>query len=89
MAVYTRQHHKKSRLIDILLKIYDDHIVLDFRSLGTPFNPLESTDTDIAENVMLLQKLASEIEYEYVMGMNSTRIKINKQRFTAKERSNA
>lgn len=76
MAVYTRNHHKKNDYIDILARLYEDRIEIDFRSLGNSFNPLVVSDGDIAENIQLLNGIASKLEYTYIMGMNCSRITI-------------
>ena len=76
MAVYTRNHHKKNDYIDILARLYEDRIEIDFRSLGNSFNPLVVSDGDITENIQLLNGIASKLEYTYIMGMNCSRITI-------------
>ena len=58
------------------MRLYKGDITIDFRSLGAVFNPLEDTAEDSLENVRLLRGIASSIENEYTLGMNSTRIVI-------------
>lgn len=74
MVVYTRNHHKGHFDIDVLLNITSDNIYLDFRSDTTPFNPVTMDEKDNEENYKVLKSLAGEIEYSYLLGMNSTRI---------------
>lgn len=62
--------------MDILLRLSQGHVEIDFRSLGEAFNPLVDDDIDMKENVKLLRSIASKIENEYILGMNSTRIVI-------------
>ena len=76
MAVYTRTHRKDTGDIDITLRIGKGDMVIDFRSAGAPFDPTKATDEDLEENVMMLSAVASDIAYDYIMGMNSTRITV-------------
>ena len=76
MAVYTRNRLNKSDYMDILARLYADKIEIDFRTLGNSFNPLVAVPEDMAENIKLLQGIASNLEYDYIMGMNCTRITI-------------
>ena len=76
MAVYTRNRLNKGDYMDILARLYADKIEIDFRTLGNSFNPLVAMPDDIAENIKLLQGIASKLEYDYIMGMNCTRITI-------------
>ena len=78
MSVYTRLHNNKTAFIDILTRVTDSAVTLDFRSEGLPFNPLAETDSDYPENLLLLRKMSSEIAYDYILGMNSTRIRIDR-----------
>ena len=74
MAVYTSNHVNSQLPIDILARMYDDRIEIDFRSSGSSFNPLSDTDNDDMLNLRLLRNLAASLEYDYIMGMNSTKI---------------
>jgi len=76
MAVYTKNHMSRNDYMDILARLYKDHIEIEFRTLGSTFNPLEITETDVAENIKLLQGISSNIEYNYIMGMNCTQLSI-------------
>ena len=75
-AVYTRNRLNKNDYMDILARLYADKIEIDFRTLGNSFNPLAAVPEDIAENIRLLNGIASKLEYDYIMGMNCTRITI-------------
>jgi len=79
MAVYTSNHRKDTGDIDLMLRITGDAFTINFRSIGMPFNPTVRTEEDYAENIVMLQKVASDISYDYIMGMNNTRIIINRQ----------
>ncbi|MCR4806397.1 MAG: hypothetical protein K5857_01855 [Lachnospiraceae bacterium] len=76
MAVYTRTHRKDTGDIDIMLRIGGEDMIIDFRSIGAPFDPTMATDEDSEENILMLSAMASDIAYDYIMGMNSTRIKV-------------
>ena len=74
MAVYAANRKDQNRYIDILARIYKGDVEIDFRSLGPFFDPFEDVDTDMIENIRMLRGIASKIENEYILGMNSTRI---------------
>ena len=74
MAIYSKRHHRITENCDVLIHIYDDRIEIDFRSLGDSCNPLEDTELDEHCNLTYLRKISSSIEYDYIMGMNSTHI---------------
>lgn len=78
MAVYTRLHRKKTGKIDVLTRIFEKEIVVDFRSEGTPFNPLAQSEEDNEANIKILNKIPSDISYDYILGMNSTRFTVAK-----------
>lgn len=80
MAVYTKNRMRKADYLDILAKLYQDRVEIDFRSLGKPFDPRTTTPADITENMMLLQTAASTMEYHYIMGMNCTKITVFKNK---------
>ena len=74
IAVYASNKKRQSSHVDILVRLSQGNVVIDFRSLGELFNPLADDDSDIQENVRLLRGIASDIENEYLLGMNCTRI---------------
>ena len=76
MAVYVAGKKDQKSYMDILVRIYKGSIEIDFRSLGTVFDPLADADEDCTENVRLLRGIATSIENEYTLGMNATRIVI-------------
>ena len=76
MAVYITKKKDHNAYMDIMVRLYKGNVVIDFRSLGRPFNPLLDTEEDNWENVDVLRGIASEIVNEYTLGMNSTRIVI-------------
>ncbi len=78
MAVYTRQHRTDEGDIDITLRLTEREITINFRSIGTPFDPTTGKEGDIPENILMLKSMASRISYDYIMGMNSTQILIER-----------
>ena len=79
IAVNAAARKDQSTYVDVLVRIYDGHIVIDFRSLGKPYDPIAEDDTTMMENVAILRSVAKNIENEYLMGMNSTRITLEGQ----------
>ncbi len=79
MAVYTQNHRNDNGDIDLMLRIRESELTLNFRSIGNPFDPMHRTDDDMPENIILLQKAASSLSYDYIMGMNNTQLVIERQ----------
>ena len=79
MAVYITGKKDHVAYMDILVRKHRGNVIIDFRSLGHSFNPLMDSDEDSSENVRMLRGIASSIETEYTLGMNSTRIVIKKK----------
>ena len=76
MSVYTARQNSYSKIenLDILLKIYPDHVLIDFTSIGRPFDT--SMASEEYSNMEVLRKTAHDMEYNYILGMNRTRIKV-------------
>ena len=74
LALYVSNKKKQSSHIDILVRLSQGNVEIDFRSLGELFNPLVDTEGDIKENIQLLRSISSSIVNDYMMGMNCTRI---------------
>ena len=74
MSVYSSEQSKTNRIdyLDILLKIYPEHILIDFRSIGMPFDT--SATTEKYSNMEILKKIVTNMEYNYILGMNQTRL---------------
>ena len=63
--------------IDIITEIYPDQAMINFRSLGKPLDLLHAaTAEEEASNLSVLKKLASSVDYDYVLGMNQSRVTI-------------
>lgn len=74
MAVYITGKSDRKAYMDILVRLHRGNVIIDFRTLGSAFDPLSDAGEDNWENVRLLRGVASSIENEYMLGMNSTRI---------------
>ncbi len=79
MVLFTRENAKQADYMDVIARQYPDRVEIDFRSLGTPVNPLlpsDGADDDPANeqvlHLKLLRTMADQLDYEYVMGMNCT-----------------
>ncbi|MBQ7583085.1 MAG: hypothetical protein IJT24_00605, partial [Lachnospiraceae bacterium] len=79
MGIYTMNLKDKSLLdeFDLLLKIYEDKVIMDIRSIGKPFD-ITSSPAEEYSGIDVLRKIAGSIDYAYVTGMNQTRIKIKR-----------
>ena len=80
MAVYITERKDRRAYMDILVRLHKGSVMIDFRSLGSAFDPLADTEEDDWANVRLLRGIASSIGNDYTLGMNSTRIVINGQK---------
>lgn len=80
LVLFTRENSGKSDYMDVIARQYPDRVAIDFRSLGTPVNPLLPMDENGEDgspdgqilHLKLLRKMADRLDYEYVMGMNCT-----------------
>ncbi|WP_425438406.1 ATP-binding protein [Methanobacterium petrolearium] len=66
--------------IDITARIEDKKITMAFKDSGVEFNPANflPEEKDSFENIAVLQKMADDISYARVIGLNSTVISIKK-----------
>jgi anti-sigma regulatory factor (Ser/Thr protein kinase) len=81
MAVNTiKFNNNEIECIDILSKIEDDEITIAFKDPGKEFNPSTYTceEKDSFENIDVLQKIADDISYARLIGLNSTVITIKR-----------
>ena len=79
IAVNAAAREKQSSYSDVLVRINHGCVEIDFRTLGKSYDPLETDDERLNENVLVLQKIATSIEHEYILGMNSTRITLGER----------
>ena len=76
VSVITRDNKDKKGTdkIDMLMKIYPEYLLFDFRNIGKPFDV--SQEVCKGSNVDVLRKISYSADFSYVMGMNLTRIKL-------------
>ena len=74
MAVFASNHKRQDSYMDVLVRLYEGKVEIDFRSLGPPIDVMEEEEKDLEWNVRMLRSVVSDIETEYIMGMNATRI---------------
>ena len=87
IAVYVANKKQQSTYADVLVRLRNGYVEIDFRSLGEVFAPMADEEGDIIENVKMLRSVASSIQNEYVLGMNSVRITIEGHKGEAPEES--
>lgn len=82
MTEYTVQQAEENTFIDVLTRIEDEHIVMCFRSSGAPLSSLnvakDAGSSLATTNDQVLHRLASKIEYERILGLNSTLIVLDR-----------
>ena len=76
MSTFGKSKVSEHDMLDLLVKVFPEQVVMDVRSIGKPFDPLSEPKEEFS-NIEVLKKIASSIDFGYVVGMNSTRIKIN------------
>lgn len=81
MAVNTIEYNEnKIDYIDIFSKIGEEDITIAFKDSGIEFDPSTYVPEEEGsfENIEVLQKIADDISYARLIGMNSTVITIKK-----------
>ena len=73
------KYNTSLKYVDVILKINEDSLVLSIKDQGKEFNPTIplSDDEYNFDNISVLQKIADDIKYSRVIGLNSTVIIIN------------
>ena len=76
MSVITSDNKDKrgTDKIDMLVKIYPEYLLFDFRNIGKPLDV--SQEVCKGSNLDVIRKLSYSADFSYVMGMNLTRIKL-------------
>ncbi len=64
--------------MDLIVRVSDDSMTIDLRSIGFQADPSQDSDRDIAENIKLLRSIATDIESSYIMGMNNIHIRLRR-----------
>ncbi|WP_409200807.1 MATE family efflux transporter [Methanobrevibacter sp. DSM 116169] len=73
------ENNSKVKNIDLIVRINKDSIILSIKDQGKEFNPaIYKTGDDSFDNISVLQKIASDISYSRVIGLNNTVITINR-----------
>ena len=76
VSVITRDNKDKKGTdkIDMLVKIYPEYLMFDFRNIGKPLDV--SKEVCKGSNLDILKKVSYSADFSYLMGMNLTRIKL-------------
>ncbi len=67
-------------VIDVVIEDMENQIAISIKHMGVGFNPLiydENLDYSF-DNAAVLKKISSKIEYDLLLGINSTLIQVNK-----------
>ncbi|WP_162685722.1 ATP-binding protein [Methanosphaera sp. BMS] len=59
-------------VIDVIVKIKDEHILVSVKDSGIEYNPIIKQDNLKFDNISVLNKIADNIDYSRVLGLNST-----------------
>jgi putative MATE family efflux protein len=81
MAINTINYNQNTvEYMDIISRIEDNEITIAFKDSGIEFNPANylPEEKDSFENIAVLQKMADDISYARVIGLNSTVISIKR-----------
>lgn len=79
MVVITSRSAPSSGAIpmDVLIQKGEEAITIDLLSIGSPFNPTTDPDAGELDSFEMLRRLSRSVTYDYVLGMNTTRIVID------------
>ncbi len=78
-ALFTKNRTGKNGYLDVLTALYQDRVEIDFRSIGATGNIDEASEKDIEENIRFLKSISDKIQYDFIMGMSTMRVIINKK----------
>ncbi len=79
-SVFQRNKNKKVN-VDIMVSSVKDEIIISIRDDGASFNPVAYRNDEkefTTDGIILLQKLASSLEYSQVLSLNQTLISISR-----------
>jgi len=62
--------------MDVLIHKNAEEILIDVISIGNPFNPTKYADNSGPDSFEMLRRLSRSVTYDYMLGMNTTRIVI-------------
>ena len=63
--------------IDVIVRNDEDNILISIKDTGIDFNPVVENEEIEFDNISILNKIADNIDYSRVLGLNSTVITIN------------
>lgn len=80
MFVYTVKNSKEGCVnIDMRITVEDTTIDVYIKSVGQPFDHF-SADQEKYGNIWMINKISTDVKYDYIMGVNQTRIKLRKEK---------
>ena len=80
MFVYTVKNSKEGCVnIDMRITVEDSTIDVYIKSVGQPFDHF-SADQEKYGNIWMINKISTDVKYDYIMGVNQTRIKLRKEK---------
>ena len=78
MLAYIIQNNDSLKSIDFIINITDENVVVSIKDEGKEFNPTVVDDPNEFSNIAVLNKIADNVEYARVLGLNSTVITVNR-----------
>jgi len=70
--------------MDVLIHKNAEDITIDVLSIGNPFNPTNCPDDSGPDSFEMLRRLSRSVTYDYMLGMNTTRIVIPLEKMSRK-----
>ena len=64
--------------IDVIVRNNEENVLISIKDDGIEFNPIAEKDDLKFDNISILNKIASKLDYSRVLGLNSTVITVNK-----------
>ncbi len=77
MIVYIVEHNEKLDWIDVIIRENDNSMVISIKDAGIGFDPTKTEELK-SDSMELLNKLAENIEYSQILGLNNTVITLKK-----------
>ena len=80
MFVYMVKNSKEGCVnMDMRITVEDSTIDVYIKSVGQPFDHF-SADQEKYGNIWMINKISTDVKYDYIMGVNQTRIKLKKEK---------
>ena len=64
--------------IDVIVRDKEEYVLISIKDSGIDFNPIVENDNLEFDNISVLNKIASNVDYSRILGLNSTVITIKK-----------